>query len=71
MVREATVKTHDPDETERLHTPEEVAEILVVPKETLYKWRLAGEGPPALRDLESTFGIALQTSMLGCGPVEA
>lgn len=38
-----------PDRLEKLLTPEEVAEILGVPKGTLYKWRLVAEGPPAMR----------------------
>jgi excisionase family DNA binding protein len=43
------LKTDLPDGIERLLSPEEVAEILGVPKGTLYKWRLVGEGPPAMR----------------------
>jgi excisionase family DNA binding protein len=37
------------DNIEKLLTPEEVASILGVPRATLYKWRLVGEGPPALK----------------------
>jgi excisionase family DNA binding protein len=34
---------------QRLLPPEEVAEFLGVEVATLYRWRYAGEGPPALR----------------------
>jgi excisionase family DNA binding protein len=34
---------------EELKTPEEVADFLRVPKTTLYRWRLVGEGPPAIK----------------------
>ena len=35
--------------TDRLMTTSEVAEYLVVPVTTLYRWRQTGEGPRALR----------------------
>ncbi len=34
---------------QRLLTSAEVAELLAVPVATLYKWRYAGSGPPAIR----------------------
>lgn len=38
-----------PHHVERLLTPDEVAEILGVPKATLYRWRNHGEGPESMR----------------------
>ena len=32
-----------------LYSPKEVAELLGVNENTLYKWRVAGEGPPYMR----------------------
>ena len=32
-----------------LYSPKEVAELIGVHENTLYKWRAAGEGPPYLR----------------------
>lgn len=32
-----------------LYSPKEVAEMLGVNENTLYKWRAAGEGPPFMR----------------------
>ena len=32
-----------------LYSPKEVAEMLGVNENTLYKWRVAGEGPPYMR----------------------
>jgi excisionase family DNA binding protein len=37
------------DEDQRLLTPADVAEYLGVPKGTIYRWRVRGEGPRALR----------------------
>ena len=34
---------------ERLLKPDEVADLLGVPKTTIYGWRYRGEGPPGLR----------------------
>jgi predicted DNA-binding transcriptional regulator AlpA len=36
-------------QTERLLTPEEVAEWLAISVGTLKNWRIAGEGPPFVR----------------------
>ncbi|MGH2597650.1 MAG: helix-turn-helix domain-containing protein [Actinomycetota bacterium] len=36
-------------ERRALATPVEVADYLRVPLRTIYRWRYAGEGPPALR----------------------
>jgi len=38
--------TNDP---RQLMTPEEVADLLQVPVQTLYAWRYKSEGPPASR----------------------
>lgn len=38
-----------PDELERLLDIDEVAAYLRIPKNTLYKWRVKGEGPRAIR----------------------
>lgn len=38
-----------PHQVERLLTPDEVAEILGVPKATLYRWRYHREGPESMR----------------------
>ena len=38
-----------PHQVDRLLTPDEVAEILGVPKTTLYRWRYHGEGPESMR----------------------
>ncbi|MDG2023652.1 MAG: helix-turn-helix domain-containing protein [Actinomycetota bacterium] len=35
--------------TEQLMTVDEVAELLQIPKSTLYYWRYQRQGPPALR----------------------
>jgi predicted DNA-binding transcriptional regulator AlpA len=32
-----------------LYSPKEVAELLGIHENTLYKWRVLGEGPPYLR----------------------
>ncbi len=32
-----------------LYSPKEVAQLLGVNENTLYKWRVAGEGPPFMR----------------------
>ncbi len=39
----------DGGEPRALATPTEVADYLRVPLRTLYRWRYAGEGPPAFR----------------------
>jgi len=36
-------------ETRRLWVPDELAEYLGVPVKTLYRWRLTGYGPEAIR----------------------
>jgi len=34
---------------ERLLTPDEVAELLQIPKTTLYRWKYEGKGPPVAK----------------------
>lgn len=34
---------------EKLLSPDELVELLGIPKRTIYNWRLRGEGPPAVR----------------------
>ena len=41
----ASIDSH----TDRLLTPDDVAELLGVPRATLYSWRYRGAGPPAIR----------------------
>lgn len=38
-----------PEELERLLDLDEVAAYLGIPKNTLYKWRVQGEGPRAIK----------------------
>lgn len=47
--REASLREATPAESRRMATPAEVADYLQVPVKTLYRWRYAGEGPPAYR----------------------
>jgi excisionase family DNA binding protein len=47
--REASLREATHAEPRRMATPAEVAEYLQVPVKTLYRWRYAGEGPPAYR----------------------
>ena len=42
-------QANDGRELRALATPTEVADYLRVPLRTLYRWRYAGEGPPAFR----------------------
>ena len=37
------------ESTERLMTPAEVSEMLGIPINTLYRWRVRGEGPTGYR----------------------
>ncbi len=38
-----------PPSPEPLWTPTETAEFLRIPRQTLYKWRVTGDGPPGYR----------------------
>jgi excisionase family DNA binding protein len=49
MTEPTTARPREGTDGERLLRPAEVAEMLGVPRSTLYAWRYRGDGPPAYR----------------------